>query len=317
MGYKGSVCLKSIALELGVSINTVSRALRDCSDISIKTKKKVRQKAIEMGYLPNNLLQTMKEESTRVIALVINKISNYYFSIMTEKLTYLLKDDGYSVVIISLFGNEFDADTVKKCIFQRVEGIISFVEPTSDSLELVKLNKIPFLMLGRKIKDKYVDDIYTDDFKGGKLAASYLYKNEAKNFIYVNVNGSECSIRRYQGFRTFLKQKGKLSKIRKINIEDFNAYLDTLDYKDTLGIFVYNDEYAYKLIKTFNSNNINMSNIKLIGFDAIGHNSDGIMKIPSIGFDYDLIAKTVSYCITTDMNKRERINMCFDVKLYI
>ena len=43
--------LKTIAYELGVSINTVSHALRDMDDISEPTKQKVRRKAIEMGYI--------------------------------------------------------------------------------------------------------------------------------------------------------------------------------------------------------------------------------------------------------------------------
>ena len=43
--------LKEIAFELNVSVNTVSRALRDCDDISSQTKEKVRKKAIELGYL--------------------------------------------------------------------------------------------------------------------------------------------------------------------------------------------------------------------------------------------------------------------------
>ena len=52
-----SVGLKTIAYELNVSVNTVSRALRDCDDISVEMKEKVRQKAYELGYMPNNISQ--------------------------------------------------------------------------------------------------------------------------------------------------------------------------------------------------------------------------------------------------------------------
>ena len=44
--------MKEIAYELGISINTVSRAFRDCDDISDSTKEKVRKKALELGYIP-------------------------------------------------------------------------------------------------------------------------------------------------------------------------------------------------------------------------------------------------------------------------
>ena len=64
-----SVGLKTIAYELNVSVNTVSRALRDCDDISSETKEKVRQKAYELGYMPNNISQFIKE--THIISLKI------------------------------------------------------------------------------------------------------------------------------------------------------------------------------------------------------------------------------------------------------
>ena len=79
MGYKKSACLKTIAYELKLSINTVSRALRDCDDISEKTKKLVRQKAIEMGYLPNSVLYSIKSNESHLIGIIINNIQNFYF----------------------------------------------------------------------------------------------------------------------------------------------------------------------------------------------------------------------------------------------
>ena len=49
---KNDIGLKHIALELKISLVAVSRALKDYDDISELTKHKVRQKAIELGYVP-------------------------------------------------------------------------------------------------------------------------------------------------------------------------------------------------------------------------------------------------------------------------
>ena len=65
--------LKNIAYNLGISINTVSRALRDCDDISDATKQKVREKAIELGYLPNNVSQFVKRDGKELICIVIGR----------------------------------------------------------------------------------------------------------------------------------------------------------------------------------------------------------------------------------------------------
>ena len=52
---KKNVSLKTIAAECGVSIMTVSRALRDSYGVSDRIKEKIRKKAIELGYMPNHV----------------------------------------------------------------------------------------------------------------------------------------------------------------------------------------------------------------------------------------------------------------------
>lgn len=316
MGYNKNACLKTIAYELNLSINTVSRALRDCDDISAKTKEKVRKTALEMGYLPNRSIASLNNGESKLIALVINNIKNYYFTAMSEKLIYNLRKEGYVVVIISLYGNALDIGIVKECMYQRVDGIISFVEPEKDALDVVKLNKIPFLLLGRKIDDEYCDMIYTNDIAGGEMATKYLYKCNCKNYIYVNVNGSECATRRYNGFKNYLRNTIKTYKYKKINIEDFKDNLEYVKSLENLGIFCYNDEHAYIVIDILKKNNIDLSKIKFIGYDDIYRQNLGLIYIPSIGFDYEAIATTaVNLMITRCKQHREKISVCFDVNL--
>ena len=88
-----STGLKSIAYELGLSINTVSRALRDCDDISDSTKERVRQKAYELGYMPNNVSQFIKRDGKRLVAVIVNSLKNMYFSIVCEKLVSIFSEE--------------------------------------------------------------------------------------------------------------------------------------------------------------------------------------------------------------------------------
>ena len=78
--------LKEIAFELNVSVNTVSRALRDCDDISSQTKEKVRKKAIELGYLSNSTVQFLKRDNRQLIAIILNNFKNDFFVEICEKL---------------------------------------------------------------------------------------------------------------------------------------------------------------------------------------------------------------------------------------
>ena len=74
-----NVSLKSIASYFNVSINTVSHALRDMDDVSDELKTKIRLKAIELGYMPNRVAQTMKKDEKPVIAIGLSSFVNLYF----------------------------------------------------------------------------------------------------------------------------------------------------------------------------------------------------------------------------------------------
>ena len=67
---KSKVGLKTLAEELNLSMTTISRALRDCDDIGEKTKQIVREKALELGYIPNATARSLAVGRTRTIALV-------------------------------------------------------------------------------------------------------------------------------------------------------------------------------------------------------------------------------------------------------
>lgn len=316
MKYEKRLSLKTIAYELGVSVNTVSRALRDCDDISESTKEKVRKVAIELGYLPNSLVYSINYGKTKSVALVINNVRNYYFSIMNEKLLYYLREEGYIANIICLYGNAFNTMIVKECIYQRVDKIITFVEPTKEALELVDMNHVPLIVCGRKVSKKFCDSLYTDDVKGGALAADYLINKGSKEFIYINVKGSECSTRRYLGFKNELAVKNSNYQVRKINIENFDESLNKVATIPNLGIFAYNDEHLYIILDKFKKANIDVSHINFIGYDAVNKNILGTIKIPSIGFDYDKIAKECVRLLKLERDGSEKNkSLCFDVHL--
>lgn len=85
MQQKKNITLKDIALRAGISINAVSRALRDSPDISEPTKERVRKIATELGYVPDSVARSLKNDNSKIVALVYNDFYNPYFAIYCEK----------------------------------------------------------------------------------------------------------------------------------------------------------------------------------------------------------------------------------------
>ncbi|MGB0891061.1 MAG: LacI family DNA-binding transcriptional regulator [Flavobacteriaceae bacterium] len=71
--------LKSIALKLGVSVSTVSKALNDSHEISDKTKKKVTKIAKNLNYKPNFYAKNLKKKDNFVLGVILPDLSDDFF----------------------------------------------------------------------------------------------------------------------------------------------------------------------------------------------------------------------------------------------
>ena len=76
---KKRITLKHIANEFNVSIATVSKALSDSYEISVKTKEKIQQYAKEHNYKPNSVALSLLNKKTKTIGVIIPNIMNHFF----------------------------------------------------------------------------------------------------------------------------------------------------------------------------------------------------------------------------------------------
>ena len=82
--------LKDLAQALGVSIATVSRALRGSHEVGEEMRQKVKALAKQMNYRPNPFAQSLRKEAARVIGVIVpNLVTHYYASValMALKIT--------------------------------------------------------------------------------------------------------------------------------------------------------------------------------------------------------------------------------------
>ena len=75
-----NITLKEIATTLGISITTVSKALKDYSDVSEKTKKAVKELAEKLNYTPNSFAVNLRTKESKTIGLIIPEVTHHFFS---------------------------------------------------------------------------------------------------------------------------------------------------------------------------------------------------------------------------------------------
>lgn len=284
-----STGLKTIAYALNLSINTVSRALRDCDDISTATKELVRKKAFELGYQPNSLSQFLKRDDRPLIALITNGFENFYFIIISQKIIQLIADEECDFTII--YTNDGGEDSIKQCISQRVDGIITAIDLDDKALEAARFNNIPISSFATINHAEWMDEVGPDGRQGASIAANYLINFHKMNkLIYVGID-CDKSVERETDFKEAALKSDPNADVAVFRLDDDFSKLTKLISDGYLGVFCFNDTTSYNVLGKLNSLYPNFRRIfprfHLVGFDAVSVKIPGLIDITSINYDYD------------------------------
>lgn len=145
--------LKTIAFMTGLGITTVSRALKDASDIGAETKERVRMVARQLGYQPNRAGVRLRTGKTNVIALVLSIDEEImgFTSQMVFGISEVLAGTQYHLVITPHSHNKDPLVPVRYIIDTgSADGvIISRTAPDDPRVELMHERGMPFATHGR------------------------------------------------------------------------------------------------------------------------------------------------------------------------
>lgn len=289
-----NVSLKMIAMECGVSINTVSHALRDMDDISEDVKSKIRQCAIRFGYMPNHLAQSMIKNEKQTVAVITNSTTNLYFNSLYGKLIDLFRERAeYNIIMLFSFEEYLDNAIVKQCVLQRVDLIITHQYIKAGTLELLKLHNIQVVTVGSKDYPEY-DNISVDNRQGCNLAAKYLVSYCDHGAIcYVGVNYYLSDLR-FQYFKDAVKMLTG-DEVIHFNMDSRDTdELFQLIYEGCRRIFFYSDATLYECTNKFKKKGIDIiklySDLHCCGFDGLCEVVTGLRDITTIKINYDEFA---------------------------
>src|SRR5579862_9691847 len=122
------VRLKDIAERAGVSVMTVSKALRDEPDVSESTKTRLKLMAQEMGYLPDSIAQGLRNRKTKLFGLVIPSLANPVYVRMLLAIEERSYELGYDLLIgYTLHKQEREETWIRRFLSRRVDGL--FISP--------------------------------------------------------------------------------------------------------------------------------------------------------------------------------------------
>jgi LacI family transcriptional regulator len=174
------VRLKEIAEAAGVSVMTVSKALRDKPDLSAATKARIRALAAQMGYVPDLWASGMRSRTSRLLGLVIPAATDPVFSRILFALEQSAQELGYDLVYTQSLGKtEREESVIRRLISRRVDGVfispVYRLEPEAPIYAELRRRKIPTVILGHRAPFcASFANVETDDLQGSAAVTRHL-----------------------------------------------------------------------------------------------------------------------------------------------
>jgi LacI family transcriptional regulator len=276
------VSIKDIAQELGVSTAAVSLVLNGKEKggrIGKVVAEKIRQKAREMNYEPNNLARGFRMGISNTIGLIVTDISNLFFANLAFHIQEEAEKFGYSVIITNTNESDLKMEKMINILKSRlVDGFI--IVPTEHGKPYVQnllKSNIPIVLIDRCIEGLNVSSVTVDNYEASKKAVKSLICRGCKNIgLIIYKSDAQNIVDRKRGYVDILKEF-KLynsSLIKEINYSfianDIAIATESLLSNENRvdGIFYATNTLSMLGIKQLLDLNINISDdVKVVCFD--------------------------------------------------
>ena len=208
-----SVKIKDLASQLNLSVATISKALKDSHEISPETKQKVLALAKKLNYTPNPYASSLRNRSSKTIAVVLPEVADSFFSIAINGIESVAHDKGYHVLIY-LTHESFEREEAILKEFQsgRVDGILISVSGetvSSDHIKEVIAAGMPLVFFDRVCEDVETAKIITDDFESSYNATNHLINAGCKKIVYLSTSSAlSINNKRMEGYMQALADNG-------------------------------------------------------------------------------------------------------------
>jgi LacI family transcriptional regulator len=298
--------MKDIASDLGVSLMTVSKALRSHSDISEETKRRVLKRARELNYRPNWIARSLVTRRTYMVGLIIPDLMHSFFAEVAKGIARKFEPLGYQIVISNSEENS-DAELreIEVLLDRSVDGIIIAAAQANVRGELFKSlqsRKIPYVLIDRLPVGFEGHFVGVKDEEIGTMATEHLIEQGCLRIAHLRGPANSAGIGRLRGYRRALA---------KHQLEATADYLVSGQHEDSTGyegmrkllrvspppdgVFCYNDPVAAGAIKAILEAGLNVpDDIAVIGAGNV-HYSD-LLRVPLSTIDQSssLIGETAA-----------------------
>src|SRR5438874_5444686 len=252
-----STRMKYIARDLGVSVITISKVLRNHPDVGDETRERVLARVKELDYRPNLAARSLVTGRTYLIGLVVPDLLHPFFAEIAKALSEVLRESGYYLIVSSSDeDSDLEEQEINQLLAHRLDAlIIASCRSTVDLFFRIEKQKTPYVLIDRTFPGLSANFVGMDDEAIGLLATRHLIDIGCRRIAHIRGPETSTGMRRLEGYKRALLEAGlKITEAyivaeRKVDLEKqeigVGAMRQLLSLKPRPdGVFCFSDRLA-------------------------------------------------------------------------
>ncbi len=281
------VTIYDLAKELNISVATVSRGLKNSEAVTKSTKKKILQKAAELGYRRNTFASNLRNKTSKTIGIILHELnSNFTTSVLTgiERVT---APAGYDLLITHSAENyEREVTNAMNLFHKRVDGIIASLAFTTKNLDHFSVffdKNLPVIFFDRVDENSDRTYVIINNYNCGYDLTRHLIGQGCKKIVFLTANlGANVYAQRHKGYADALRDARILYDANLVMVKDLSensGYQSALEilkmHPRPDGVIATNDFIAALCMRELKRHGVDVpQDIAIVGF-----NNDPISKL--------------------------------------
>ncbi len=317
---KRRISLKDLARELGVSIATVSRALRNSPEIGTEMQQRVKELARQLNYRPNPFAQSLRKEAPRIIGVVVPNLVTHYYASVLDGIEEEAAEEGYSVISANSHEDvEAETRAIDNFIGMHVEGIVAcLAQTTTDYAHFEELSEmgIPLVFFGRTCLAEKFSSVKANGDEAAQLATEHLISTGCRRIAFVGgPNHLDMVRRRKHGYLEALREA-------RIPIDRNLVACGSIDYKLAMertkemllqpdrpdAILAFNDIITFAALTAIRTVGLRVpEDVSLIGFTDDAHVQYVTPRLTAIEDQSKLMGRTACRLLLDNISGNHKI----------
>jgi LacI family transcriptional regulator len=252
-----TVKMRDIAKDLGISVVTVSKVLRNHPEVGRAMRERVLARVKEVDYQPNLAARSLVTGRTYLVGLIVPDLLHPFFAEVAKSLSDDLRKSGYYLIISS---SEEDPDLeqheVDHLLARQLDAlIIASCRPTAELFVRIERHKTPYILIDRLVPGASANYVGVDDVAVGRLATEHLIAIGCKRIAHIRGPETSTGVARLEGYKRELARRHLtvndryIASVPKVDVDSKQRGAEAMAQLLRLkprpdGVFCYNDPLA-------------------------------------------------------------------------